>query len=203
MQGDDCLTKDNLLQDIEFIVELDKMKSILRQTSLIGKDEREDDAQHSWHISVMAMILADYADEKIDVCKVIKMLLIHDIVELYAGDTFCYDEEGKKDKEEREKKAAEKVYGMLDEKKGMELKELWEEFEKMESPEAVFAAAMDRLQPMLNNYYNEGGTWKKFDVAQSAIYKRIEPVKRASSRIWEFVEQMLEDAYNRGLINKR
>ena len=147
-----------LLKDIEFIVELDKMKSILRQTSLIDKSKRENDAEHSWHISVMAMVLSEYANEEIDVCKVIKMLLIHDLVEIYAGDTFCYDVEGNKDKKERELKAADKIFGMLDEDKGMELRKLWDEFEEMNTKEALFAASMDRLQPFFNNYFSGGGT---------------------------------------------
>jgi len=197
------LINEKLIKDIEFIVELDRMKSILRQTSLIGEDKREDDAQHSWHISVMAMILSEYANEDIDVCKVIKMLLTHDLVELYAGDTFCYDKVGNQDKKQRELAAADKIYGMLDEEKGKELRKLWDEFEEMETPEALFAASMDRLQPMLNNYYNNGGTWRKFNVAQSDIYKRISPVKKSSDELWNFVEYMLEDAFEKGLISKR
>ena len=187
---------------MDFIVELDKMKSILRQTSLINEDRREDDAQHSWHISLMAMLLAEYSNEKVDVLKVIKMLLTHDLVEIYAGDTFCYDEVGNSDKREREIAAAEKIFGMLDEDKGKELRALWDEFEEMKTPEALFAASMDRLQPMLNNYHNGGGTWKKFDVAKSNIYKRIGPVKDSSDELWNYVEYMLEDAHKKGFINK-
>lgn len=191
-----------LLKDIEFIVELDKMKSIIRQTSLIGENKREDDAQHSWHISVMAMILHEYSDEKINLCKTIKMLLIHDLVELYAGDTFCYDKEANKDKKERELAAAEKISKMLEGEKGKELILLWKEFEEMESPEALFANSMDRLQPMLNNYYNDGGTWKKFNVGKSDIYKRVGPIKETSKDLWNFMEYMIEDAFEKGLISK-
>lgn len=194
---------ERLVKDIEFIVELDKMKSILRQTSLIGEDRREDDAQHSWHISLMAMILSGYANEKIDVCKVIKMLLIHDLVELEAGDTFCYDKKGNEDKKEREELAADKIFGMLSDEKNKEMRSLWDEFEEMETPEALFATSMDRLQPMLNNYHNNGGTWRKYDVAQSDVYKRIGPVKESSDELWGYVVYMIEDAYNKGLISKR
>lgn len=179
------------------------MKSILRQTSLIGEERREDDAQHSWHISLMAVILEDYANEKIDLLKTIKMLLIHDLVELEAGDTFCYDKKGNEDKKERELKAADKVFGMLDQEKGKEMRELWDEFEAMESPEALFAVSMDRLQPMLNNYHNNGGTWRKFHVAQADIYKRIDPVKKSSDQLWKYVEYMLEDALEKGLITRK
>lgn len=192
-----------LLKDIEFIVELDKMKSIFRQTSIIGEDRREDDAQHSWHISLMAMVLSEYTNEKVDLLKVIKMLLTHDLVEIFAGDTFCYDEAGNADKKEREIAAAEKIFGMLEEDKGQELRALWDEFEEIETPEAKFATAMDRLQPMLNNYHNKGGTWKKFDISQGDIYKRISPVKDSSEELWKFVEYMIEDAFDKGLISKR
>ncbi len=194
------LISNRLLKDIEFIVELDKMKSILRQTSIIGEDRREDDAQHSWHISIMAMILEEYTNEKVDVCKVIKMLLTHDLVEIFAGDTFCYDKAGNEDKKERENLAAEKIFGMLDEDKGKEVRALWDEFEEMKTPEALFAASMDRLQPMLNNYHNNGGTWRKFNVAKEDIYKRIAPVKKSSDDLWDFVEYMIEDASKKGLI---
>ncbi len=194
------MNSDRLLKDIEFIAELDKMKSILRQTTLIDKSKRENDAEHSWHISVMAMILSEYANEEVDVCKVIKMLLVHDLVEIYAGDTFCYDVEGNKDKNERETKAADKIFGMLDEDKGRELKKLWEEFEEMKTKEALFAASMDRLQPFLNNYFSDGGTWKKFNVSKKDIYKRIAPLKESSDILWNFTKNMIEDAYDRGYI---
>ncbi|WMM23832.1 HD domain-containing protein [Tissierella sp. MB52-C2] len=189
-----------LLKDIEFIVELDKMKSILRQTSLINEDRREDDAEHSWHIAIMAMVLEEYSNEKIDICKVIKMLLTHDLVEIYAGDTFCYDKKGNEDKTEREIKAAERIFGILEEDKAKEFRALWDEFEKGETSEALFAASMDRLQPMLNNYNNNGGTWRKFNVAKDDIYKRIAPVRKTSDELWNFVENMIEDAAERGLI---
>lgn len=193
----------NLLMDIEFIVELDKMKTILRQTSIIDNPRREDDAQHSWHISLMAMILSEYSNYKIDLCKTIKMLLIHDLVELHAGDTFCYDKEANRGKRAREEEAIGKIARSLSGSKGEEIKKLWTEFEDMETEEAIFGAAMDRLQPMLNNYYNDGGTWKKFDVSKEDIYKRISPVEEASDDLWGFVKHMIEDAHEQGLISKQ
>ena len=194
------MIKERLKKDIEFIVELDKMKTILRRTNVIGLDQREDDAQHSWHISVMAMILSEYANEKIDTFKVIKMLLTHDLVEIYAGDTFCYDKKGNEDKRRRELAAAEKIYGMLDEEKGRELRALWNEFEEMKTPDALFAASMDRIQPMLSNYYNEGGTWGKYKVSKADIYKRMAPAEKSSDILWEFITNIIEDARERGLI---
>ncbi len=197
------LFREKLLKDMEFIIELDKMKSIFRKTSIIGQERQEDDAQHSWHISIMAMILSEYTNEKIDLLRVIKMLLTHDLVEIYAGDTFCYDEQGNLDKKEREIAAAEKIFGILDHGKADELRKLWDEFESMETPESLFANSMDRLQPMLNNYKNGGGTWQKYDVSKSDIYKRIHPVKETSDELWCYVSYMIEDAFQKGLINKR
>ncbi|MCF6464653.1 HD domain-containing protein [Clostridium sp. Cult2] len=196
------MTSERLLRDIEFIVELDKMKSILRQTSLIDNSKRENDAEHSWHISVMAMILSEYANEDIDICKVIKMLLVHDLVEIYAGDTFCYDKAGNMDKKERELKAADKIFGILDRDKGEELRNLWDEFEEMKTKEAIFAASMDRLQPFFNNYFSGGGTWKKFNVSKKDIYKRIAPLKETSEELWKFTEKMIEDAFEKGYITR-
>lgn len=193
------LDKD-VLKDMEFITELDKMKTILRQTSIIGDERREDDAQHSWHISLMAMILSEYSNEKINVNKVIKMLLIHDLVELHAGDTFCYDKEANLGKREREEEAIGEIAKSLSGSKGQEIKELWIEFEDMETDDAMFAASMDRLQPMLNNYNNKGGTWKKFNVSKEDIYKRIGPLKHTSDKLWKFAESMIEDAYKKGFI---
>lgn len=193
---------EKLIKDINFIVEIDKMKSIYRRTEVINEKKREDDAQHSWHIAIMAMVLHEYCDEEIDLLKTIKMLLIHDLVEIYAGDTFCYDKIANGDKKDREKIAAEKIFGLLEEDKGEEFKALWEEFEAMETPEAKFSASMDRLQPMLNNYNNGGGTWKEYSVPKEDILKRIEPVKYSSKKLWEFVLYMLEDAQKKGYIVK-
>lgn len=194
------MINERLKKDIDFIVELDKMKSIMRQTTLMDGSKHENDAEHSWHIAVMAMILYEYSNAPIDICKVIKMLLVHDLIEIYAGDTFCYDKEGNKSKKERELEAADKLYGMLDEDKGKELRRLWDEFEEMETNEAIFAAAMDRMQPLFSNYYSGGGTWKKFNVKKEDVYKRIAPIKEASDELWKYVTGMIEDAIKKGYI---
>lgn len=190
----------DLKKELEFIIELDKMKNVFRQTSLIDKSRRENDAEHSWHIAVMTMLLSKYADESIDECRVIKMLLVHDLIEIYAGDTFCYDEIGNSNKKERERKAADKLFSMLPDKEGREIRKLWEEFEEMETEDALFAASMDRLQPMLQNYFSDGGTWKKFNISKEQVYERISPVKKSSKEIWRFVEYMLEDSFKKGFI---
>jgi len=194
------MINDRLGKDIQFILELDKMKSILRQTTLIDGSRRENDAEHSWHIAVMAMVLSEYSNKKIDVCKVVKMLLIHDLVEIYAGDTFCYDKKGNESKQERELKAADRIFGLLDEDKGKELRALWEEFEEMKTNEAIFAAAMDRMQPLFCNYHSGGGTWKKYNISKEQVYKRMEPIKHASSELWELVTNIVEDAVEKGYI---
>lgn len=191
-----------LIKDMEFIVEIDKMKNIYRMTQVIGEDKKENDAEHSWHISTMAIILSEYSNEDIDLLKVVKMLLIHDLVEIYAGDTFCYDVKANEDKKEREVKAADKIYGMLDKEKGIDLRELWDEFEEGISPEAKFAAAMDRLQPILSNYHNGGGTWKEFGINKSQVYKRLAPVKEASDDLWKYVEDLINKAIEEKLINR-
>jgi putative hydrolase of HD superfamily len=196
------LTNEKLLKDIEFIVELDKMKSTFRQTTLIDKSRRENDAEHSWHISIMAMVLSEYANEDIDLFKVIKMLLVHDLVEIYAGDTFCYDKKGNEDKKERELKAADKIYGILSKDKAMEIRALWDEFEEMETKEALFAASMDRLQPIFSNYFSGGGTWTKYGISKAEVHKRIAPIEKSSTELWEFTLNLIEDAVDRGYIKK-
>ncbi len=194
---------ENLIKDMDFIVELDKMKTILRQTYIIDDERKEDDAQHSWHISLMAMVLSEYSNQEIDLFKTIKMLLIHDLVELHVGDTFCYDKEANLNKRKREEEAIEKIAGSLSGDKGGEIKKLWYEFEDMETVDSKFAAAMDRLQPMLSNYNNNGGTWKKFNISKKDIYKRIDPVREISDPLWKYVEVMLEDAYEKGYIRRK
>ena len=196
------MIEQNLKNEIEFIIELDKMKSTFRQTSLIDKSRRENDAEHSWHIAIMAMVLSEYADEDIDTSKVIKMVLVHDLVEIYAGDTFCYDEVGNSDKKERELKAADKIFGMLPVEKGNCLRKLWEEFENMETKESLFANSMDRIEPFLINYYTEGGTWKEHCISKEQVYKRSEPIKYTSNKLWEFTKELIEDAFNKGYIPK-
>lgn len=192
----------NLKRDIDFIIELDKLKKIKRKTKLIGTNIEEDDAQHSWHISIMALILEEYADEDLDILKVLEMLLIHDLVEIYAGDTFAYDEEGHKDKEERELKAANKLYSLLGEKKGDKFKSLWLEFEEGKSKEAVFAIAMDRLQPILLNYHNSGGTWKEYGIKKEQILKRVKPVMDTSKELGKFINELLDTAVIEGKLSE-
>lgn len=185
-------------QQLQFLKEIDGMKNILRQTMLVDYSRRENDAEHSWHFAVTAMILAEYADEEVDLFRVLKMALVHDLVEVYAGDTFAYDVKGNEDKEAREKEAADRIFGLLPADQGQELRSLWEEFDAMETRDALFAACMDRLQPFINNYFTQGHTWRRGNVTPPQVYKRLEPVKYGAPKLWEFVEFVIEDSIKKG-----
>lgn len=189
-------------RDIEFIKEIDKMKSIDRMTSLIGLDKRENDAEHSWHISVLAMVVEEYLEEEVDLLKVLKMLLVHDLVEIYAGDTFAYDEEGYKDKLERENLAADRVFGILPKDKGQIFRDYWQEFEDMSTREALFANSVDRLQPILNNFYNGGGTWLKHQVPKEKVVQRLEPIKSVSKELYKYAMDLIDRSVELGYLRE-
>lgn len=159
---------------------------------------RENVAEHSWHLALMAVILAEHANAPVDLLRVLKMLLIHDVVEIDADDTFCYDSEGLATKEEREQKAAERLFGMIPDPEGTELRALWEEFEARETPEAKFAAALDRVQPVLANYLTGGGTWRESGVTYDQVMERLGPVADGSQALWEYVQQLIAEAVERG-----
>ncbi len=188
-------------QQLQFLKEIDGMKNVLRQTMLVDYSRRENDAEHSWHFAVTAMILAEYADKEVDLFRVLKMALVHDLVEVYAGDTFAYDEKGNEGKEEREKVAADKIFGLLPEDQGRELRSLWEEFDAMETRDALYAACIDRLQPFINNYYTQGHTWRRGKVKPKQIYKRMEPVKRGAPELWDFIEFVINDSIKKGYLS--
>ena len=163
---------DRFKKQLDFFLEIDKVKNILRMTSIADGSRRENDAEHSWSLAIMAFLFVEYVDENVDLLKVIKMVLIHDLVEIYAGDTFCFDEEGMQDKEAREQASADKISDLLETDQGQELRILWEEFEACETPEAEYAAMLDRLQPLIMNYVNEGGTWAQHEISVEQVYKR-------------------------------
>ncbi len=152
--------------------------------------------------AVMAFILAEYADEKVDLLKVIKMVLVHDLVEIDAGDTYCYDERAMRDKKEREEKCAKRLFSMLPDEQRNEMYELWEEFERMETPEARYAAALDRLQPVLLNYFSGGKSWKEHGIYVDQVLNRNGRIKDSSQKLWEFVESLLHDAVEKGYLKK-
>jgi putative hydrolase of HD superfamily len=189
-----------LEQQLSFISEIDKLKAVIRQTLLIDMSRRENSAEHSWHLAVMATVLSEYAKEPVDVLRTIKMLLVHDIVEVDAGDTFAYDTAGYVDKDDREQKAAERIFGLLPEEQGRELRELWEEFEARSTPESKYANALDRLQPLLHNAQTEGGTWRIHNVTKDKVLKRMEPIKTGMPEIYRIVERIIEEACAAGWI---
>lgn len=180
---------DRLEQQFEFIREIDKEKFIGRQTYLSDGKRKENDAEHAWHMAIMTILLSEYANEEIDVLKTVTMLLIHDIVEIDAGDTYAYDEEAKKTQKEREQKAAERIFGLLPPNQGEKFKKIWEEFEARETKEARFARTMDNLQPMMLNDATDGKAWVEHGVHLEQIMKRNQNTAEGSETLWEYAYQ--------------
>ena len=181
-----------LEQQLQFILEIDKVKKIIRQTPLSDASRKENDAEHSWHIALMAYLLQEYVEEPVEVSKVMLMVLIHDLVEIDAGDTYAYDTEGAKTKDERERKAADRIFGLLPEEQGMYLKALWEEFEAYETAEAKYAHMLDNFQPLLLNDAAGGISWTEHQVKKSQIYKRNEKVEETSATIWKCMQDKID-----------
>ena len=178
-------------KQLAFIREIDKEKMIGRQSYLTDGKTLENDAEHAWHMAIMTVLLKEYANEDIDVLKTITMLLIHDLVEVYAGDTYAYDEEGKKTQAEREAKAADRIYSILPEDQGEYLKSLWVEFEEQKTPEAKFARTMDCFQPLILNDATNGKAWKEHEVRRSWVYKRNQTTANGSLDIWDYARENL------------
>jgi len=190
---------DRLTRQIGFLVETEKLKGILRKTSPIHIERYENSAEHSWTLALMAMVLAEHTDEKLDVMRVIQMLLVHDLVEVDAGDTFCYDLAANATKADRERCAAERLFGLLPEDQEREFRQLWEEFEARESGEARFANALDRLLPLLQNFHNGGGSWREFGISVERALERQQPIAEASTALWEYARSIFEEAQERKL----
>lgn len=183
---------ERLQKQMEFILEVDKVKQIVRQTYLTDGSRKENDAEHSWHLALMAVLLKEYANEEVDLEKVIPMVLIHDLVEIDAGDTYAYDQAGLKTQRERETKAADRIFGMLPEDQGTKFRDLWEEFEAYETAEAKFAHVLDNCQPLILNDASGGKSWQEHTVHKSQIYKRNEHTGEGSREIWEYMKQLIE-----------
>lgn len=196
------MVTEELLKQIEFIKEIDKIKYIQRRTKLFNSDRHENDAEHSWHLAMMAIVLSDYSDEKIDLLKVLKMVLIHDIVEIDAGDTFIYDQNKSHDNTEEELKSAKRIFGILPHNQAKEFIEIWTEFEDGKTSEAKFARSMDRLEPLLQNTSNQGGTWEEFGVKYDKVYQKKKVIKNGSSKLWEYAENLLEASVEKGILKK-
>jgi putative hydrolase of HD superfamily len=192
-----------LQNQIRFIVEIDRLKQILRQTFIIDKSRRENSAEHSWHIALMAIILSEYAEiPQIDVLRVVKMLLIHDLVEIDAGDTFCYDDVARKDQHSRELKAAKRIFSLLPMDQAKQLKSLWKEFEECQTLNSRFANALDRLQPLLSNYYTDGKAWKKHGVKRSQVVARNRWIKNGAPILWRYALNLIDDAVEQGMLKE-
>ena len=190
-----------LAEQIQFIIEIDKLKHVLRQTLLMDESRRENSAEHSWHLALMAIVLSEYAASvNVDVLHVVKMLLIHDLVEIDAGDTFCYDTQANQNKAAREAQAATRIFGLLPQAQAVELRVLWEEFEAQETDAAKFAAALDRLQPLLHNQQTRGGTWRIHEITRDQVLQRVNPIKEGAPALWPFVQQILADCVAAGYL---
>lgn len=187
-----------LEQQIRFITEIDKVKNIFRQTYLADGARKENDAEHSWHIALMAYLLQEYAEEPVDVPKVMLMVLIHDLVEIDAGDTYAYDPEGAKTKREREVRAADRIFGLLPEDQGTYFRALWDEFEAYESADAKYAHLLDNFQPLLLNDASGGKSWSEHEVKKSQIYKRNEKIEEASAEVWECMKNIVQKHIDAG-----
>jgi putative hydrolase of HD superfamily len=192
-----------LQKQIEFIVEIDKLKQILRQTITTNKVRQENSAEHSWHIALMAIILSEYAKiPKIDVFRVVKMLLIHDLVEIDAGDTFCYDNVACQDQHDRESKAANRIFNLLPPDQVEKLKSLWEEFEDCQTSDSRYANALDRLQPLLSNYYTDGKAWVKHGVKKNQVLNRNSSIQEGAPELWRYAVELIENAVQKGILKE-
>lgn len=189
---------ERLRRQMEFVLELDRQKEIERQTYLADGSRKEGDAEHAWHMAVMAFLLAEYANEEIDVLKAVKMALLHDVVEIDAGDTYAYDRDGNQTKGERERKAADRIYGMLPPGQREECLALWEEFEAMETPEAKFVNTLDKVQPLLLNHASGGKSWKEHHVRPSWVFERNARTNEGSEALWDYARGLIEESIENG-----
>ncbi|WP_072972866.1 HD domain-containing protein [Flavobacterium saccharophilum] len=189
-----------LLDQIAFIKEIDKVKYIQRKTKLFNSDRNENDAEHSWHLALMAIVLAEHSNEPIDVLKVVKMVLIHDIVEIDAGDVFLYDTQVNHSNSDEERLAANRIFGLLPKKQAEDMIAIWEEFEAGETNEAKFAKSMDRLEPLLQNTSNNGGTWKEFDVPYKKVFEKKSVIKEGSTTLWNYAEDLINESVANGIL---
>ncbi len=189
---------DHLTQQMAFVVEIDRLKQVLRQNVVTDRSRQENGAEHSWHLAMMAVVLAEHAEPGVDPLRVLKMLLIHDLVEIDAGDTFLYDTAAKADQAAREQAAAARLYGLLPAALAAELAALWTEFEQAESRDARFAKALDHLQPVLLNYHTEGGSWRKHAVKGADVLHQKRAIEKGSPALWRYAEGLIRDSIAKG-----
>ena len=193
---------DRLNQQLLFAAEIDKMTAVLRRTMLIDKSRRENDAEHSWHIAVMAMLFSEYASEPVDIGRAVQMCVVHDLVEINAGDTFAYDTAGNLNKAEREKEAADKLFAVLPEDQGSFIRSLWEEFDAMETADAKYAACMDRLQPFLHNVLTDGHTWDHGKIKRAAVEQRMHIIKEFMPEVYEWISANMDSSIEKGWLGR-
>lgn len=191
---------ERLEKQMQFLIEIDKLKNIYRQTYVLHENRKENDSEHSWHLAMFAFLLAEHSNQPVDILHVIKMVLIHDIVEIDAGDTYCYDTEGYKNKSEREQKAAQRLFNILPDDQKDEIYALWTEFEEMQTPEAKFAASLDRLQPLSLNYQKDGLSWKEHDITVNQVVERNSHIANGSDKLWAYAESMINDYHEKGIL---
>jgi putative hydrolases of HD superfamily len=195
-----AMPNQRLTQQIQFILEVDKLKNIIRRTYVTGGARHENSAEHSWQLAIMALTLAEHANEPVDVSYVMKMVVIHDIVEIDAGDTYFFDDAGTADKAVREQQAAARLFGLLPDDQAVELRQLWEEFEARETPEARFANAIDRLMPLLLNYETQGQSWQEHGIHSDDILPRMAHVSAGSETIWQLIQSIVAAAVAEGFL---
>ncbi|MDQ1018515.1 HD domain-containing protein [Streptomyces afghaniensis] len=189
---------ERLRQQFTFLIEVDQLKAIMRQSPLASVRRRENDAEHSWHLAMMVVLLAEYSDEPIDVGHTVQLVLIHDLIEIYAGDTPLYDGAAGRDQRDREVAAADELFALLPDDQALRIRALWDEFEERRTPEARFAKAMDRLQPLLLNWMARGGTWKTPGVTADDVRSRKAVIADASGVLWEAGRRLIDEGEKRG-----
>lgn len=196
------MENENLLKQVSFIKEIDKLKYIQRKTKLFNSDRHENDAEHSWHLAMMAIVLAEHANTPVNVLKVLKMVLIHDIVEIDAGDTFIYDTVKNHSNTDEELIAAKRIFGLLPKEQADEFIAIWEEFEEGITDDAKFARSMDRFEPLLQNTSNNGGTWAEYNVGFEKVYNKKKIIKEGSESIWDYSENLLNESVEKGILKQ-
>ncbi|WP_101897213.1 HD domain-containing protein [Embleya scabrispora] len=194
-------TDPRLAAQVGFILEIDRLKGVVRRNLIADASRRENTAEHSWHLAMLAGTLAEHAATDVDVARVTRMLLVHDLVEIDAGDTFYYDSVAEVDQAEREQRGADRIFGLLPAAQGGELRDLWEEFEARETPDARFAKAIDRFQPCLLNFHTEGGTWREYDLTRTEVLaKQGSTIEDGSPSLWAYTLELIDEAVRRGYL---
>ena len=195
------MTANEFYRQIEFLLEADKLKTVTRNTLLTDRSRFENSAEHSWHVALTALVLFDSAlSKEMDLSRVLKMLLVHDLVEIDAGDLLCYDSEQLQRQKEREIEAADRIFGLLPGRQGSALRQLWQEFEAMETPEARLANAVDRMQPLLQAIHTHGETWRQHKISKGQVVQRMQPIRMAFPHLWDYVVEMIETAAEAGYL---